>query len=501
VVIAIDDESNRRMDLQWPWSREVYSRALAHLADLRPAVVAMDFVLIGRGPEPDSDRALAETLKKLPNLVLASYFTASGEFFGTHPVFSGGAQATGFVNHYISSDDVIRLGNVVWDHGGKTLYAFAVETAYRFLGLNPRDWVQPYPDRVRFGLPEPGGTAVRFREATVEAQSTIWISYRYRDSDFKIIPFWRLYENRIEPSEIAGKLVLLGTTASVFHEIHPSPFGMIPGVLIQANYTLQFLEGDFIRRMPRIVEFCLALLGLLLIALTRSRRQQIARFFCTSLFSLSILALSLALFIGANLILDTLSILFIVSAAYGIFTGYQLLTAYMENRELEHEVNHDNLTDLYSARYFQIKAGRIFDEFRQENRELCYAMMDVDNFKKINDNHGHDAGNAVLKAVGGAIKNNTRRHDLAARFGGDEFVVLFLDAGIEAVKMNLERIRSEVRAIKLSGDASVPEVTLSIGVASSRHPDVKSADDLLHFADGAMYRVKKDQRDGIQIHA
>jgi diguanylate cyclase (GGDEF)-like protein/PAS domain S-box-containing protein len=123
------------------------------------------------------------------------------------------------------------------------------------------------------------------------------------------------------------------------------------------------------------------------------------------------------------------------------------------------------------------------------SRRVAVLFVDLDDFKAANDTLGHLAGDRLLREIAGRLARCVRGGDLAARYGGDEFVVL-LDGlqGPEGAVLVAERIQAQLRATPVAADWNVP-ITASIGIALSR-PECRSPDQMLHEADQAMYRAK-----------
>lgn len=153
----------------------------------------------------------------------------------------------------------------------------------------------------------------------------------------------------------------------------------------------------------------------------------------------------------------------------------------------------DDLTGLpnrRSARWFLEK------EFAaaERGRPVAVVLFDLDRFKRYNDRHGHPAGDAALRAVGRALDRVTRRMNLCARFGGEEFVCILSAAGVDEALAFVERVRAALR------EAEVPAepVTASAGVAVY-HPAMRTPDDLLAAADRALYRAKREGGDRVRV--
>ncbi|MFB3851768.1 MAG: sensor domain-containing diguanylate cyclase [Acidobacteriota bacterium] len=168
----------------------------------------------------------------------------------------------------------------------------------------------------------------------------------------------------------------------------------------------------------------------------------------------------------------------------------------LESAEIHSEVKHhavvDGLTNLYNHRYFQESLTKLLKQSIVMNSPFSILMMDLDNFKEINDTYGHLAGDAVLKSIGQTLIEVTRKNDVAARYGGEEFAVLLSGLDKNQAGMVAERIRSLVEKRVITDESvNVPlRVTISIGVAA--FPEhAKEQRELLKIADIALYRAKQ----------
>jgi diguanylate cyclase (GGDEF)-like protein len=157
----------------------------------------------------------------------------------------------------------------------------------------------------------------------------------------------------------------------------------------------------------------------------------------------------------------------------------------------------DGLTQVFNRRHFDELLNKELKRFgRGRYSDLSVMMIDIDNFKEINDTHGHIAGDSILKEIAMLIRSNLRETDTAARYGGDEFVVVMPDAGRDSATSKAETIRVLVACRKFSGHGGPISVTVSIGVAaySSGAPR-----DLLQAADLALYRAKHSGRNAVVV--
>jgi two-component system chemotaxis family response regulator WspR len=165
------------------------------------------------------------------------------------------------------------------------------------------------------------------------------------------------------------------------------------------------------------------------------------------------------------------------------------------NRALQRLSHVDGLTGLSNRRYLDEYLGTEWKRAARELNEFAVLMIDVDNFKKYNDNYGHLAGDEVLKQVGNAVRQALHRPaDLAARFGGEEFVVVLPGTGLSGAQVLGERICRRVEALGVSHAVLGPNrvVTVSIGGATSMPVRGGLPTDLLAAADEALYQAKND---------
>ena len=164
------------------------------------------------------------------------------------------------------------------------------------------------------------------------------------------------------------------------------------------------------------------------------------------------------------------------------------------HRAAEARASTDALTGLPNRRYFDEFCGLLARRRRAEDA-VGVLMIDIDLFKRLNDSHGHDTGDVVLRAVGGAIMSAVREDDVPARYGGEEFVVLLRNPSREIALEVGERVRTAVRELDLR-DLGVSKVTVSVGVAVAQLPDEPIAD-IIKAADRALYRAKRAGRDRV----
>ena len=139
----------------------------------------------------------------------------------------------------------------------------------------------------------------------------------------------------------------------------------------------------------------------------------------------------------------------------------------------------------------------MFARFRRNHRPFAVLMLDIDNFKSLNDTYGHLAGDEVLETLAAILKRSVRNVDFVARYGGEEFVAVLIETSAEAALQVAERIRSLVETPRLAATNELISVTVSIGVTESRPGDARP-DDVIARADRAMYDAKHAGRNTVR---
>ncbi|HSM94900.1 MAG TPA: PleD family two-component system response regulator [Rhizomicrobium sp.] len=158
----------------------------------------------------------------------------------------------------------------------------------------------------------------------------------------------------------------------------------------------------------------------------------------------------------------------------------------------------DQLTGLHNRRYMARHLDNLISSAQKSGKPLSFLIMDIDHFKSVNDTHGHDIGDEVLREFANRISANIRGIDLACRYGGEEFVVVMPDTDVEFAATIAERLRKSVETtpIEISRAPTTLNVTISIGIAVSQG-EGDNAEKLLHRADQALYRAKREGRNRI----
>jgi diguanylate cyclase (GGDEF)-like protein len=166
------------------------------------------------------------------------------------------------------------------------------------------------------------------------------------------------------------------------------------------------------------------------------------------------------------------------------------------HEEVYQLATHDALTELYNRRHFLELLEKEIARAQRHGRPLALAILDVDLFKRVNDAHGHIAGDGVLRQIAEILRHHVRGEDVAARIGGEEFAVLLPEAAHEAALAFSERLREAVAAARFAPGGEEQSITISIGLADLG-PGRIDRSTLMRAADAALYEAKERGRNRV----
>lgn len=174
----------------------------------------------------------------------------------------------------------------------------------------------------------------------------------------------------------------------------------------------------------------------------------------------------------------------------------QLIEIGLLQSKLREQAIRDPLTNLFNRRYLEETLDRELSRAARENYPVCVIMIDLDHFKRINDTHGHEAGDLVLKAIADAFSEFSRRGDFACRYGGEEFVIAMPNINLETAYERAESLRQSLNLLSVPYEYYNLSVTISMGIACFPE-NGQTREILLRAADQALYAAKEAGRNHI----
>jgi diguanylate cyclase (GGDEF)-like protein len=304
----------------------------------------------------------------------------------------------------------------------------------------------------------------------------------------------------IRPEAFRDKIVLVSITHATGADIKPTPLEpAYPGTGVLANVVNGVLTNQLI--IPASLSLnalCLGVLGLMALFLLIPFRTVLSpvgglglcfAWFLVAFFLFS--AKGLWLYVAHPLLL--IFSLFAFSAVWAKLIGDE------ELKVLFRLSTRDSLTGVYVRRYFKNELGKGIARARSRNEPLSLILIDIDHFKRINDTHGHQIGDMVLRGVARTVQSCIRENrmeketDVVARYGGEEFIVMLRNSTLTHAAFGIaERVRKSVEGAETPWRHRKIPVTISLGVSSLRPGD--SPKELIRRADEALYRAKNGGR-------
>jgi diguanylate cyclase (GGDEF)-like protein len=177
--------------------------------------------------------------------------------------------------------------------------------------------------------------------------------------------------------------------------------------------------------------------------------------------------------------------------------GQGIVRLLENNTHLEKMVSIDRLTQVHNRNYYELQVPLEIERANRNRMSLAFLIIDIDDFKKVNDVHGHDVGDRVLRLVAQTVRKSLRKIDLLFRYGGEEFIVLLPGTGADSARRTAERIRGVVARVEHSlEDGRKVKVTISIG--GSIYPaQAQNESQLFRMADRALYAAKEEGKNRV----
>jgi len=167
---------------------------------------------------------------------------------------------------------------------------------------------------------------------------------------------------------------------------------------------------------------------------------------------------------------------------------------------LRQQAVHDSLTGLYNRRYMMEMLEREVRRAIRSQDPVGVIMLDLDHFKNINDNYGHESGDVVLQELSRFLQTHVRQEDIVCRYGGEEFIVIMPGTSLDVCKARARSLWEGIKNIQIQAEGhTISHLSISIGIAMSSDNSINDASELLRMADAALYKAKEKGRDTIVI--
>jgi len=517
-IIEISDDSIEAIG-RWPWPREWHATLLSILKRYGARLVILD-VIFDNESTPSQDIVLREAIRSAGNVYLPFVFQFKE---GDLPIrdrssdnvrniiyplreFLDVCKGSGHVNVAPDVDGVLRYTPLVIEYKDRFYSQIALKALVDYLGAEDRDIVVK-PGRhltlknttlgdIRIPVNSDNEMLVNWAgpwEGTFRHYSYIDIIVSHREMLNNEKP-------RIDLNELRDKICMVGLSASGLYDIRPIPLEpSYPVVGMNANIINNVLKGDFMRKVPKVVDiFFIYLMGILITFLiSKSRFIRGAVYTAIAIFCYIVVSFLVFVILG-RWITVVYPVVAMLTSLIGVTLYNEVLLA-LEGKKYLDLSTKDGLTKLFNIRHFNEILAREFNisSGKRRIRKLCLVMADVDYFKEFNDRYGHQVGDLVLRRVARMFKAQMRSHDVVARYGGEEFIMMLPGTGIESARHIAERIRKRIESTPLKRHNKTYNITVSLGVAMLEDENTK--EELIGKADKALYLAKQSGRNRVCI--
>lgn len=457
LIISIEDNTYAG---RWPWGRDIFADLIYKLDRYKPKVIGFDLGFIEAGEKGD-DFLFSDAIRDSGKVILASYIDKEGRYIKPLKDFREKALGYGFTNKPEDIDNVLRETNLFARHtltGDIMDYSFDFKIACAFCRI-PLD------------------------EIPINKEGGLFINYTAGFNDFIVIPIEDVLEEKISLDFIRDKIVLVGVTDEIFHDISFTPLGKMPGVSIIANTVSMLVNRDFLHQVP----IWLDILTLILFGLMAGMATSKGQIYKGLLFSFIILCLFVGvsiLLIINNFIWDFFSVPLVIAGIYIINTSLNYTELLIQSFRIKKAVTTDILTGLPTRRYFLLSLDR---ELRGIGlgEEMSLVLFSIDNYNGILEELGEDRVGDAIKRISDGINRcsrKTRGIDFIARYGEIEFCTVLHRADKNGALIYSDRVRKAV----------APSISVSVGIADLKDVPSKSAKVFARSAEVAMERARRE---------
>ncbi len=527
VIVAIDDASYEYiLDTygEWPLPRDIYANIINYLEKQSPRAIAFDLMFVKSLKSKNlADEALINAFKKYDNIYTSMNFDNQSEdlrippilpdklklnienhsqinfsqltFTNCRTILQGIIDATsniGIINVSRSDDGILRKMPLVVKYQDDYYPQLALKVGLNYIG-------EPH---TTYEIDNNSNLKIGDRKIYLDKDGSATLNWYGPAGTYTYIPMYKLIKavngDKLD-FNFSNKIIYFGTTASSLFDIKTVPTGKIyPGVEVQATYVNNIIDNNFIRKVDRGYTIALSILLALLITSIVTR---INSAFSASMISLSTYFVYLLISYYAmrfeNLWLEVIyPLIFSILA----FTCTYIVKYLVKSRDFEQQyklATTDGLTELFNHRYFQEQIRRHVEHCKRYNSNFSLIIIDIDFFKKFNDNFGHQSGDAVLRQVAQTLKRNVRATDIVCRYGGEEMSIILPNTAEEEAFSTAQKICERVAQHKFKlANGKETNVTISLGV-STFPKDGETAETMIASADKRLYDAKNNGRNQV----
>lgn len=468
VLAKIDDISLRTLQQQWPWNRGLFAQLLERIGQERPRAIALDFTFVGSSTA-EADEALASAIHRYAPVFLAAYIDPSGQYVMSEPRFAEAGGLSGLINKPRDKDLVVRrLWPAIQLPGrpGDMEYAVEVKIAAQALGADLQQ-VTMTPRQLRFATT----AGAPLRRLPLDGP-TLLINPLVTTQDLPAYSCAEILAGKVSPGAFAGKIVLVGTTSEITHDIYGTPLGLMPGVALSANALLTILTERALHPLP------VWLVGLVCFGVAYG--AGLAAFslpaFLSALATLGLAGAAVALSFWATWLdapTDWFSPTLVSGLAWLGGAFYRYLVLVLANATMRQQAMTDVSSGALTARQGRRRVKLAYDEARAARHPASLLFIEPLQAETTTDEP------ATLRALAEHLQTLAPPGSSVARTGLERFCVVLPRTG------TTQALRWAQQA--LTAHTGHP---LVIGLSDTTFPEMRSSKDWVACAEAALHRAR-----------
>lgn len=471
--MAIDEESQNRLGKKWPWDRALLAEFLTKLSQGNPGVVVLDLVLSGAS-DPQHDQVLADAIRSGPPILLAAYLDKHGDPVLPNSLFLEAGGHAGMINKPRDIDLTVR--KLFWGARlpmqSELLFASEIQAAAIHRKIPLQD--------IRL---EPAAARLRLGPQVVPLEpplGSIGINYLITPSQLETVSFWRVVQDQLPPDRVRGKIVLVGSTREITHDVYPTSLGLMAGVVINANGILTLMTGRFVQPLPLWLSVPLGFLFVLSILLMIYWKPPLWAGLYTAGLTLVSIACGFLALLWFNFRTESLSVVLMAGGAFLAGLTYKYLLLVVQALRLHRHVLTDSLSGAVTERYFRLRLDNEWPCIAKSRRPSSMLVIQMDPISVQLQHSSWPDVQGNLHGIVEALKQHLKgQGGLAGRLREDRFAVFLPGMDLDRAKAWTEKTRDGLQSV---------HGRLSFGLAATQQAAVPSIQHLLLSADAAAGR-------------
>lgn len=528
VILAIDDASYEYLLEnygEWPIPRGVYAQVINYLNKQQPKAIAFDLMFVkSMKSKLNDDGVLSQTIAKNKNVYTAMNFDnqsvnlrapivlpekLSVQVENNSPIdyskdltfnncrailptIIDTTSNIGIINVSRADDGILRKMPPFVKYQDKFYPNLSLLIGLDYLGTQKENFIIDShktlkADKLSIPLNNDGGAILNW--------------YGQAGKTFTYIPFYKVVKamkgESVDEFDFKNKIIYVGTTAVSLFDTKSVPVDKIyPGVEMHATFINNIIDNNFIKRVDGDLAVAIVFAGVVGLAVI---------YFNSALSGALALISTTAIYVVLNYLLMKYCNIWIglitpLIAIFVVFAIAYVVKYLLKSKDFDHQyklATIDGLTELYNHRFFQEQMSMNIENSKRYETHFSLILIDIDFFKKFNDDFGHQAGDTVLKQVAQTLRKKVRATDLVCRYGGEEMSIILPNTDEKEARLTAEKIRQAVETMQLGLNINTKvNVTISSGVATfPQHGE--SSTELIASADAKLYKAKENGRNQV----